>query len=82
MTDTREEDNNDSKRLRGHKLLEVFTHTDYTLTHETHEDTYKHTQHLVYCVYLSMDAPHYMVPQVLSPCPADQLLHELPYHPN
>lgn len=63
MTDTREKDNNDSKRLRGHKLLEVFTHTDYTLTHETHEDTYKHTQHLVYCVYLSMDAPTIWYPK-------------------
>lgn len=43
------------QRLRNQELLEVFTHTD-TPTY-AHTYTHGHTQHLLYCVYLSMDAP-------------------------
>lgn len=43
------------ERDRDQELLEVFTHTDTLMHIKTHADT--HTQHLLYCVYLSMDAP-------------------------
>lgn len=87
MTQTRRTKKKDWKRLRNHKLLEVFTHT-HTLPHmKIHSDTHTHTNihmhtapHLL-CIFICR-CPHYMVPQVVSAFPIGQPLHELPYCPN